>query len=607
MAQLIFSIRELFESYLNLNKKQYFNIPEYQRGYKWSTQQIRQMLNDIDTFDCYGNDDRYYCMQNITIVEKATGSSEQFFNIIDGQQRLTTLVLLLSYLGETELVKRKIKYSIRPITEKYIVEYILQQKDLGFEDWNDLLDNLGNEYNHQDIYFLFNARHEIEKWFVEKNRDKESYKHKLKENVKLIVNKVDVENEQELFGNLNSGKVSLDGADLVRALLITNIAKEELLEHDINEVKSIVQLNERRVKIGDELDKITAWWNKEEIRNYFDWLQKIETVENEAIVFDSSNYSIDLLYKLYIASKGIEKIKLNYFETDSYTKLYKEILNLHRTIQDWYQDCEIYHYLRFLFDTCRKTRNNAASFYEIWSTWQKANTSKEFANVLKAKVKASFRDPLEIQKEDWYNDKDLEKVLVLLDIIQIENSRRPESENRMPFLGSEFFSVREEDKEHIFPQTPISEKDINKEDKSGLKKKIEEYTKLLAKENISIEIDIDWDKSEGIDQVLRDSINKLNEETLSKIHIHSIGNLCLLNLSINRSYGNDFYSRKRIAILNAMRNGKFIRPHTLQCFDKGFIKLTDDDNGMNQWSMPDICQNTKYIEKQIEDFFKDIG
>src|SRR5208283_540182 len=104
-----------------------------------------------------------------------------------------------------------------------------------------------------DIYHLFNAHKTIENWFTEKQQEigfnKSEFHDKILKHVKFIVNRIDQKTEEEkIFGNLNSKRVPLDGADLVRAILITNVANEEgRREADI---KNIVRVNERRVKIG---------------------------------------------------------------------------------------------------------------------------------------------------------------------------------------------------------------------------------------------------------------------------------------------------------------------------------------------------------------------
>jgi uncharacterized protein with ParB-like and HNH nuclease domain len=587
-GKLIYSVKEVFTDYLSGEYK-YYNIPEYQRGYKWNAQQIEQLLDDIDNFKPNGNADKFYCVQNITIVEKEK-EGNKFYNVVDGQQRLTTLVVLLSYLKESNVIKNKLKYSVRPDTDNFISDFILSNKMNELTDWNSVKNLEGDkDYDHQDIYYLFNANKTIENWFA--NKDKDSFKEKLLNNVKLIVNKPDVDNEQELFMNLNTGKVSLDGADLVRALLITNVAKEELENSDLEDIKSIVRINERRVRIGLELDEISAWWNTSNVRQYFNFLDKIDVPDNETIKFNSKDYPVDLLYKLYSAKEGKKEIQLKNFEVSNNIALYKELISLHRTIKDWYQDYEIYHFVKFLL-----THTNT-NFKEIWKFWKENDTTREnFIFKLKNKIKNNIKDNIEsIDKlgENWFDNEDLYKILILLDVIQIVNSQR--EENKLSKLEAIYFVKSVEDREHIFPQTPIGQKNTTKGD-------IMRYIEFLRSIGIEITIkeDNNWEEERDLEEV-KNQINKVLSE---KIHINSIGNLVLLHEKVNRGYGNEFYTKKRLSILQNTKKGKFIRPHTLNAFDKGFNAAPqDNDITMDNWTDNDIQANANYIKKQIIDFF----
>ena len=113
MAELIYSVKSVFQDYLY--NGQLYNIPEYQRGYKWTEQQVEQLLKDTHEFETGGDNDLFYCLQNITLVEK-----DGNFNVVDGQQRLTTLTLLLSYFNEFTLVENKINYSVRETSNKFL-------------------------------------------------------------------------------------------------------------------------------------------------------------------------------------------------------------------------------------------------------------------------------------------------------------------------------------------------------------------------------------------------------------------------------------------------------------------------------------------------------
>lgn len=82
----------------------FFYIPNYQRGYKWSEKNIKDLLNDINSI---GNDNKKdHCLHNLTIIEK-----DGKYEVVDGQQRLTTIFLLLKYLGYEEIYN--LDYQIR--------------------------------------------------------------------------------------------------------------------------------------------------------------------------------------------------------------------------------------------------------------------------------------------------------------------------------------------------------------------------------------------------------------------------------------------------------------------------------------------------------------
>ena len=68
-------------------------IPSYQRGYKWEIKNVEDLLNDINSIN--DNDKKEHCLHNLTIIE-----NNNEWEIIDGQQRLTTIFLILKYLDK---------------------------------------------------------------------------------------------------------------------------------------------------------------------------------------------------------------------------------------------------------------------------------------------------------------------------------------------------------------------------------------------------------------------------------------------------------------------------------------------------------------------------
>ena len=615
MAELIYSVKSVFQDYLY--NGQLYNIPEYQRGYKWTEQQVEQLLKDTHEFETGGDNDLFYCLQNITLVEK-----DGNFNVVDGQQRLTTLTLLLSYFNEFTLVKNKINYSVREASNKFLQQITSNENEIvnkvleshSFEAFSE-----GTNYDYQDVYFMFTALRTIDNWFVENNIDKNTFKTKLLNNVKLIVNRISGIEEQELFMNLNAGRVHLDGSDLIRAILITRVAKQEMEEYDSSEVKNVVRLNERRVRIGWELDDINTWWSRDEVKSYFKSFTNVETGEKETIKFNHEKHPINLLYKLYAELKKEKSIRLAMFETKSTDalSLYVSIIDLHRTIKDWFEDREIYHFLGFLFSL------RVVNFSKIWEKWNSEKfTRLDFINFLKGEIKkAVFGSESNEGAEEnsgitfwlnkikdynsetptyWKGIPELQKILLLLDII--EHSKEKEKGVPLPFLKPLYFKNYKEDEEHIYPSTPFDITEKKFKDLKDPMKSIEDY---LNKLNVGYEDDklIKWDikNVEWQDFTAEEKNEKLislKNEIHQKRPINSIGNLVLLHLSINRGFGNDYYADKRICVINNTENGHYVRQHTL----KVFVKQTESSD-LNDWTMQDITSNANKIYNVLSDFF----
>ena len=66
-----------------------FYVPNYQRGYRWTGSQVEALLNDI--WDSSERKEDTYCLQPIVIMSLTNG-----YELIDGQQRFTTILILLN-------------------------------------------------------------------------------------------------------------------------------------------------------------------------------------------------------------------------------------------------------------------------------------------------------------------------------------------------------------------------------------------------------------------------------------------------------------------------------------------------------------------------------
>ena len=256
-----------------------FYIPNYQRGYKWSKKNIEDLLNDINSID---NDNKKdHCLHNLTIIKinekhpmynltvESGDKNENKYEVVDGQQRLTTIFLLLKYLGYKEIYN--LDYQIREETKHFInnkLETIINDisnYDNGtaiFKSVKDTEIDIEKEdgtiekssYNKQDIYFICDALFCMHRWFTNNTDNKISdnlknvyfYKHELK----------DIKGET-VFANLNSGRVPLTDIELIKADLIINISEGK----SNNDIK----INELRRDIGRKWDEIENWFSKDEV------------------------------------------------------------------------------------------------------------------------------------------------------------------------------------------------------------------------------------------------------------------------------------------------------------------------------------------------------
>lgn len=600
-TKLLYNVKEIFDQKEFLTQKgvSYFNIPHYQRGYKWEASNVEKLLNDI--YSCKLKDDLFYCIQNITITKK-----DNVYNVIDGQQRLTTLTIILSYLGEKELVYNKVRFpenSIRKYTNKTLNNWITN-KDFDFyshfKSWNDLI-NAHPDYDLQDIYHIVQVALTVRSWF-EKLKEKEgqsyieNFTNRLLYNVKLIVNEVEGnQSEEKIFANLNSKRIPLDGSDLVRAILITRVAKEEA--KDEGDLKDIIFVNERRIKLGWELDQINSWWSKKEVKTYFKRLIKIES-ENigKNKLFNEDFYPINNLYLLFAESNNHEVLSLELIESSNEAiKLYKELIHLHHTLFDWFHDREIYHLLGYIFANEPNRKN--IDFYKVWMLWKNSSTRQSFVNKLKNEIKSYFIEEDSIIDYrnlhiNWYEDKTdlLVKTLLLMDVIECLKENKA-------FLPPLYFKKNSEDIEHIFPQNPRAKPNTE----------IVKYVSLLLKTGKLEKNDVDISvlESKLNDENFKLEFLEFLADKTTEIKENSIGNLVLLHRSLNRGLGNKVYEQKRSKIISFHNQGNFIQPHTFKVFVRDFLNNTQKDSYTDNefWLQSDIVNNAEYINQQINHFF----
>ena len=130
-----------------------FFIPSYQRGYRWDSTQVTDLLDDLFEFMKSGTGK--YCLQPVVVKKKS--DNDKVWEVIDGQQRLTTIYIILSRL-------RKSITSIKP----YKIEYQTRQESKKFlEELTAIEDN-----SNIDFYHISNAYKVVDDWIEDKIENK---------------------------------------------------------------------------------------------------------------------------------------------------------------------------------------------------------------------------------------------------------------------------------------------------------------------------------------------------------------------------------------------------------------------------------------------------
>ena len=182
-----------------------FFVPSYQRGYRWTKHEVGQLLDDIRA----SNGATYY-LQPVVVKGRDDGSWE----LVDGQQRLTTLYLIFHYLRASHLPTAATNYSITYQTRE------------GSKAYLDELNEADADRN-IDFFHMFGAYQCIEAWFAQ-------FEHRttheatrlygfLFDSVKVLWYEAPKEvDSRDLFTRLNVGRIPLTDAELVKALLLSH-------------------------------------------------------------------------------------------------------------------------------------------------------------------------------------------------------------------------------------------------------------------------------------------------------------------------------------------------------------------------------------------------
>lgn len=579
MKELIFNIKDIFNNYnhngcLSQYDCSFYHIPAYQRGYKWASNQngaVTILLNDLwKAYDSFIKQEKSeYYLQYITVkkIELAKGIC---LEVIDGQQRLTTLSILLSVLSlkldQENLAENKLDYAIR---DNFFEKHIYPKEKLKViieNNWKDLQVNKMLE-NNQDVFYMANAAITMNTFFTNKKLH-EFYDFVLNQ-VKIIVNSVEEHISSEtVFKNLNSNKVPLTEAELIKGLLITKVGRTKYKQ----QTKHFKEIMEIRMNIGRHWDEINHWANKPEIKSFYfnnkqdamhELLALTAACQDDAIIIKNlNNHSKDFPLFNY------------YLEQTDCSVLYNKLLAVKNTLEDWYNTTEIYNLLGYCRFTKQSGKNNLNFLKECIKSKTKTDLIENKLNRIKIDLITNINFN-EISYEE--TPEKIHQILLHLSVFI-----KGQENTRFDFYQ---FEKEKWTLEHIFPQTPEGKnKILNNADKEAIKQ-------ILV------------DVSDEVNNVLQLEVRTEEEKNVYykalKEHpaLNSIANMCLLTGGDNSSNGNKFFNEKRLNILSLIQRGSFVPKHTFDVFSKMFSNSNTES--MNNWTISDFNAHLEYIKNSI--------
>ena len=616
-----------------------FFIPSYQRGYRWTEQQVKDLLNDIDEFHPEKNNDTgeetWYCLQPLVVKKMDENDSrlegqndpKDWFEVIDGQQRLTTISLIVHYFNEMWVGKQKknlpnILYDTRKNSFAF-----LNAIEINKEEHAEAKTQDGRCFgDYIDYFYMKQAYEQIHKWAKIKGDsfDNNSFQSKLIAKTRFIWYESIDEDPIKVFTRLNIGKISLTNAELIKALFLNSSNfKNESGDH----------LRLRQQEIASEWDNIEYTLQNDE---FWLFLHEKEDVRPDR---PKQPTRIDFIFDLICEQKtlgdsnniGTDDYKTfryfyEYFKSESSNieTCWKEVKKYFQTFKEWFDDLELYHYVGYLRCSLKKT-DKVIDIKELYSQWK--GTKEEFVVFLKGEIRERIKDCNNLAKQyevDGGPAKTTCRPLLLLHNIQTvvnqNNQLSAKEEYKLPvFYKFPFHLFKNEnwDVEHIDSNT-TNGLEKEKDQKEWLK-----YSVLGASLSEELKGKIKAFLNNDSNRVSFEDLCQEIENNHSKSwqnpeqDKNKVWNFVLLDAGTNRGYGNALFSAKRRCIIGkdqgriylidnetlevSLQGGAiaFIPPVTKNVFLKYYNTSVDD---LREWSESDANAYKQNILETLKEF-----
>jgi hypothetical protein len=361
-----------------------FFVARYQRGYRWGKLEVECLLNDI-----WDSNGAPYSLQPVVVKRR----DEAEWELVDGQQRLTTLYLIFLFMQRERLQNAGPTYSLtyetRPDSETYLQE----------------LDSARSKIN-IDFFHLHLAYDCIRAWFdahgVRRQYAANKFYGYLFESVRVIWYEAPHDlDSTTLFTRLNAGRIPLTDAELVKALL----------------------LSRSRGGHGrtDRAHELAAQWDsiERDLRNPDVW-----AFVSDAGADDCPTRIALLLDTLAGGPRGRERPRFHTFdtlrqkmETTSLEALWNQVVDMHALVLGWFENRDHYHKIGYLV----AVGHHFGDLVELTV----GRTKSSFEAMLDARIRDTLDlSPSGVTALSYETDAHKEKCARLLLLMNVETVRR---------------------------------------------------------------------------------------------------------------------------------------------------------------------------------------
>lgn len=588
----------------------HFFVPSYQRGYRWGEHEVQALMDDL--YACrHLPPDTKYCLQPIVVKTRVASADDTrqglpppgtvYYELIDGQQRLTTLYLLYLYLKRKKGIEPSfsLAYETRPGSAAY-----LRDPDAAQHEANVDFFHMHQAYQCIEHWFDHAALHSDDGQVIGVADD--IYLH-LRKQVHVIWYDAGEQDSITLFTRLNVGRIALTNAELVKALLLS----------------------------GRDAGTQGAYFRQVEIATQWDMIE--QSLQDDTFWAFLTNQPagqyparIELLFDLLArkkAGKGDRFFTFEYFRKQldeqhgkagekgpaseriaPQTGVWTPVLQLYHLLREWFESRDLYHKIGYLVTA-------GGDLHALFdkASGKDACTKSAFSSYLDECISGLLGlGATEARELDYKNHRSQCERLLLL--FNVETVRLLEhSSERYPFDShkKERWSL-----EHVHAQNAEPLKTEN------------EWRAWLADARRALAVlpryecgDKETTRGKLVEQIdtalgcANGSLSRPRFNTLSRLVLegflnpeesseeeHSIANLALLSGAVNSSLSNGAFQVKRLMITDMDQNGEFIPVCTRRVFLKYYTRTASHQTHL--WSRED---RSSYLDAMLGDPAREPG